>query len=60
VNSNTQVDFRPERLRSRRNVRIAALNLNGSTSSTHGRFNEALRDGVDFGRTQTLSVRARL
>ena len=56
--SNTQVDFclskRPD---SRFNLWVEALNLIGSILSTHGRFEEALRETIDFHGTQTLSVR---
>ena len=41
-------------------VYFEALNLNESTFSTHGRFDEQVLDAVDFGRRYTLGARMRL
>ena len=58
VQSNTQVDFTAsERRDCRFDVYIEAFKLIGSILSTHGRFSERCRKGVEFHGTQTLSVR---
>lgn len=58
VNANTQIDFSTSYdFDSRFSVYFSALNLNGATYSTHGRFSEQLLDMVDYGRRFTLGLR---
>jgi len=55
ANANMQVDFSTSyAVTSSLNVYFSALNLNGATFSTHGRFPEQLLDAVDYGRRFTL------
>jgi iron complex outermembrane recepter protein len=61
VNANTQVDLSTSYdFDDRFSVYFEALNLNESTFSTHGRFDEQVLDAVDFGRRYTLGARMRL
>lgn len=61
VNANTQIDFSTSYDFSERfSVYFEGLNLNESTFSTHGRFDDQILDVVDFGRRFTLGARMRL
>jgi TonB-dependent receptor len=61
VNANTQVDLSTSYdFDDRFSVYFEALNINESTFSTHGRFDEQVLDAVDFGRRYTLGARMRL
>jgi iron complex outermembrane receptor protein len=61
VNANTQVDLSTSYdFDDRFSVYFEALNLNESTFSTHGRFDEQILDAIDFGRRFTLGARMRL
>jgi iron complex outermembrane receptor protein len=61
VNANTQIDFTTSYdFNERLSVYFEGLNLNESTFSTHGRFDDQILDVVDFGRRYTLGARMRL
>lgn len=61
VNANTQVDLSTSYdFDDRFSIYFEALNLNDSTFSTHGRFDEQILDVIDFGRRYTLGARMRL
>lgn len=61
VNANTQIDFTTSYdFDERFSVYFEGLNLNESTFSTHGRFDDQILDVVDFGRRFTLGARMRL
>jgi iron complex outermembrane recepter protein len=61
VNANTQIDFSTSYDFSEQfSVYFEGLNLNESTFSTHGRFDDQILDVVDFGRRFTLGARMRL
>lgn len=61
VNSNTQIDFSTSYDFSEHfSVYFEGLNLNESTFSTHGRFDDQILDVVDFGRRFTLGARMRM
>lgn len=58
VNVSTQLDANVNyALTSQLGVYISALNLNGATYSTHGRYPEQLLDVVDYGRRFALGFR---
>jgi len=60
VNSNFQVDMSASyTFNDHFEVFAEGLNLNNSTFSTHGRFEEQLLDAIDFGPRFTFGVRAR-
>jgi TonB-dependent receptor len=61
VNENTQIDFSTSYdFNDHLTVYFEALNLNESTFSTHGRFDDQILDAVDFGRRFTLGARMRM
>jgi iron complex outermembrane receptor protein len=61
IDKNTQVDFSTSYdINDHFSVNFQGLNLNNSTFSTHGRFDEQLLDVVDFGRRFSLGVRYRM
>ncbi len=61
IDKNTQVDFSTSYdINPNFSVFFEALNLNNSTYSTHGRFDEQLLDVVDFGRKFTLGVHVKM
>jgi len=54
ANANMQIDFSTSyAITPRINLYFSAINLNGATFSTHGRFPEQLLDAVDYGRRFT-------
>lgn len=60
VNSNFQVDLSASyTFNDHFEVFAEGLNVNNSTFSTHGRFEEQLLDAIDFGPRFTFGVRAR-
>ena len=60
ANANTQIDFSTTyAVTPTLNVYFSALNLNGATFSTHGRFPEQILDAVDYGRRFTLGFHFR-
>jgi TonB-dependent receptor len=60
VNATTQIDFSTSYdITSHINVYFSALNVNGATFSTHGRFPEQILDVVDYGRRFTLGFHFR-
>lgn len=61
VNANTQIDFSTSYdINEHFSVYFEGLNLNESTFSTHGRFDDQILDVVDFGRRFTLGARMRM